>query len=56
MGWSGRAPAPPVMEAGVGHRRQRACHVRSQFRNRRHRHRYRQRAHGTPVGFPTMSN
>src|SRR5436309_8386856 len=27
MEWSGRAPAPPAKEAGVGHRRQGARHV-----------------------------
>src|ERR1700730_4537953 len=43
MGWSGRAPAPPVIEAGSGHRRQGARHVSEiQLRNRRDRHRYRQ--------------
>lgn len=42
MGWSGRAPAPPVTEAGSGQRRQGARHVSTiqQLRNRRDRHRY----------------
>jgi hypothetical protein len=39
MGWSGRAPASPVMEAGLGQRRQGARHLTSQFRSRRDRHR-----------------
>src|SRR5215831_1478946 len=42
MGWSGRAPAPPVVEAGSG-RRKGARHVPEIYqRNRRGRHRYRQ--------------
>src|SRR5260221_8979887 len=43
MGWSGRAPALPVTNAGRGHRRQGARHVTEtrQFA-RRNRHRYRQ--------------
>src|ERR1700741_5009529 len=41
MGWSARAPAPPVTEAGPGQRRQGARHVSAiQLRNRRDRHRY----------------
>src|SRR5262245_54674093 len=44
MGWSGRAPAPPVIEAGArgSEVKEHAPHVTSQFRNRRDRHRYRQ--------------
>jgi len=42
MGWSGRAPAPPAKEAGLGHRKG-ARHVSEiQLRNRRGWHRYRQ--------------
>jgi IS5 family transposase len=39
MGWPGRAPAPPVTEAGSGQRRQGARHVSAiqQLRNRRDR-------------------
>jgi Lipocalin-like domain len=47
MGWSGRAPAAPAMEAGVGRRRQEARHVTSQFPNRRHRYRHRLRTRST---------
>src|SRR6266850_7380640 len=43
MGWSGRAPAPPAIEAGKGRQRQGARHVSdSQYCDRRDRHRYRQ--------------
>ena len=41
MGWSGRAPAPPAIEAGKGRQRQGACHVtESQQCDRGSRHRY----------------
>src|SRR5271154_4876919 len=43
MGWSGRAPAPPAMEAGKGRERQGARHVSTTYHfGRRSRHRYRQ--------------
>src|SRR5580704_9892620 len=44
MGWSGRAPARPASEAGMGHRRQGARHVlQAQYCDcHRDRHRYRQ--------------
>src|SRR6202047_2588719 len=43
MGWSGRAPAPPAIEAGKGRPRQGARHVsETQLSDRRDRHRYRQ--------------
>jgi hypothetical protein len=41
MEWSGRAPAPPAIEAGKGRQRQGARHVSdTQNRDRRSRHRY----------------
>jgi CRP-like cAMP-binding protein len=41
MEWSGRAPAPPAIEAGKGRQRQGARHVsNTQNRDRRSRHRY----------------
>ena len=43
MGWSGRAPAPPAIEAGKGRQRRGARHAReAQHHRRRSRHRYRQ--------------
>jgi|SRR5437016_5907269 hypothetical protein len=39
MGWSGRASAPPAIEAGKGRQRRGARHVtQAQFCNRRDRH------------------
>jgi hypothetical protein len=43
MEWSGRAPAPPVIEAGKGCQRQGARHVsEAKRRDSDSRHRYRQ--------------
>src|SRR5262249_14755257 len=44
MGWSGRAPAPPVTNLARGSKDKGARHVpEPQQRNRRDRHRYRQK-------------
>jgi hypothetical protein len=41
MEWSGRAPAPPAVEAGRGRQRQGARHVSdTQRHDHRNRHRY----------------
>jgi len=41
MGWSGRAPAPPAIEAGKGCQRRGARHVSAEHPGCRCRHRYR---------------